>query len=483
MNVLLVGSELTPLAKAGGLADVMGSLPKALAPWLEGVYVAIPFHEEIDRTKLRNLKKIQTVSFSIGQTTAHINVWKSLIPNSKVPLFLFESKKYLSRGRVYQGTKVFDPTTKKLAKSKEGQALRYLVFSFAVYEFIKKSNLEIDIVHGQDYHTAPLLALVKNNPTMQHTQRVLTIHNLGVLGTTAIKYLRLFPWNIDKIFTKDELKRTGGPRLIRLAIDSASSITTVSPQYAKEILTPQYGSQLDALLRKRRKDIVGLLNGIDTDLFDPAKDKFIVQNYSYATFAQKAKNKVALQREFGLPVNSKVPLIGLASRLSSQKGLELFIDLLPRLAELPAQFVFKGTGPALYTKAFFRAQKKYPDQFFFHNIFDVPYAQKIYAASDMFLMPSKFEPCGLGQIIAMRYGSVPIVRATGGLKDTVHNNKNGFTFQAFTSAALWRALNHALDVYYQKPTQWERMIKAGMTADHSWTRSAKSYVKLYKSLQ
>lgn len=482
IRVLFVGAELTPLAKAGGLGDVLGSLPKAIANQVDSVCMAIPFHQEIPRSRLKTLHMVYRVSVQVGKTSVPVTVWQSVVPGTTIPLYLFHNSAYLSRGRIYQGTSVHDPTTRRLAKSKPGQILRYLVFSFAVYEFIKRYRSDVTIVHGHDYHIAGLLALVAHDKNLQHIKRLLTIHNLGVVGAGPQKYLRLFSWKPQVLFGAREFSQRRGARLLHLGIQNATVVNTVSPQYAKEILTPQYGNSLDQLLRKKHKRILGILNGIDTTLFNPATDSNIAAHYTYTTLTKKAKNKTWLQKHCGLPVNPDIPLIGLASRLSKQKGLELLIELLPKLATLPAQFVFTGAGDPVYASAFTKAQQQFPRQLYFHNQFDVKFAQYIYAGSDMFLMPSLFEPCGLSQIIAMRYGSVPIVRATGGLKDTVHNTYNGFTFTRYSSQALWRALVKAMNTYYTAPQRWSRLIRHGMTEDYSWDRSAKRYIQLYKNL-
>lgn len=481
-NVLMVGSELTPLAKAGGLGDVLGALPKALVPYVHSVAVALPFHQEIHTYNPRPLKKFLTVNVSVGKTSVPVTIWQTVIPGTKIPVFLFHNTKYLSRGRVYQGDAVYDPTKKGKATSKAGQALRYLVFSFAVHQFIKHSNLGINVVHGHDYHSGATLALVHTDSSLQHVGRVLTLHNLGVVGATEKKYLHLFNWDPVKLFGKAEFNRTHGARLVKLGINHAQVITTVSKQYAKEILTPAYGNSLETVLRKRRNDLVGIVNGIDMDSFNPQTDSNVPYQYSFSTIARKQKNKTALQKTAGLPVDPTIPVIGLVSRLTSQKGLELIVDLLPRLGSLRAQFIFTGTGQPEYTNAFEAAQRMYPKQFYFHHKFDIPFSQQVYGGSDIFLMPSKFEPCGLGQIIAMRYGSVPVVRATGGLKDTVHNSKNGFVFTQYSSAALWRTLRQAVTQYTEHPNRWTKLVRAGMLADYSWKNSAKKYVAIYNKL-
>ena len=482
VRALLIGAELNPVAKAGGLADVLASLPVALNAHAQWVGVALPYYNMIPRNQLKGLKKVTTVSFKVGGSLTRVSVWKSVVPGSTVPLYLFKNNAFLSRGTPYRGASVLDPLTGKASDSRPGQRLRFLVFSHAVYHFLKSEAApDVNIVHGQDYHTGALLHLVNKDVELEHISTVLTIHNLAVTGAGSDKVIQLLDWPHGQPFSQTQRKRKGGPRLLRLAIESSDKITTVSPQYAKEILTPEYGSGLERLLRSRRKDLTGILNGLDMDFFNPSKDKYIHHNYTASRLAGKAKNKVALQKKSKLPINADMPVIGLVHRLTSQKGLELLIALFPKLSKLPVQFVFVGTGMKKYEDAFKEAVREYPDQFYFHNKFDIEFGQQIYAGSDLFLMPSRFEPCGLSQLIAMRYGSVPIVRATGGLKNTVFEGKNGFVFNAYSSTALWKAIQRGINTYYNKPAAWKKIVQTGMQADYSWAKSAKEYMRAYTS--
>jgi starch synthase len=272
---------------------------------------------------------------------------------------------------------------------------------------------------------------------------------------------------------------------------SSDAITTVSPTYAKEILNHYEGAGLDNILKKRKNDLHGILNGIDTDFFNPAKDKFIQQKYAAKTIDKKTKNKLALQKKLGLPQNKSIALAGLVSRLVWQKGIELFTE---KFSQLNCQFIFLGAGDKKYEALLKNLEKKYPRQFRVILGFDEALAHQIYAGADIFLMPSRFEPCGLGQMIAMRYGTVPVVRKTGGLADTVEgvksqkskvksNMETGFVFKKFDSATLYKTLKQALNVYYNKPKIWHRLQLNGMKKDFSWNKSAKEYLKLYKKLR
>jgi len=259
---------------------------------------------------------------------------------------------------------------------------------------------------------------------------------------------------------------------------TADSINTVSPSYAKEITTSFYGADLEKLIRARKKDLYGILNGIDMGLFDPGKDKLIIQRFSAKSLDKKRENKAVLQKKLGLPLDPDIPVVGLISRLYWQKGLELIGR---HLHKLNCQFVFLGTGQEKYEKHLRGLAKKYPKQFSANIEFSDQLAQEIYAGADMFLMPSRYEPCGLGQMIAMRYGTVPVVRATGGLDDTVNAN-TGFKFKDFSAEALYNKLEEAIEVYKNQPARWRRLQINGMKKDFSWGKPAKEYVKLYSKL-
>jgi starch synthase len=255
-------------------------------------------------------------------------------------------------------------------------------------------------------------------------------------------------------------------------------INTVSPSYAREIATSQYGAGLEKVIRKRRQDLYGILNGIDVKAFDPSRDIYIKEKYSIRSIHKKRLNKLALQKAFGLPLNENMPVCGLVSRLVWQKGLDLFGDSFHRLK---CQFVFLGTGQKEYEDYLQRLAYKYPEQFAVKTVFDLKLAQMIYAGADIFLMPSRYEPCGLGQMIAMRYGAVPVVRATGGLKDTV-SPKLGFTFKDISKTEHFQAIQAALEEYYRDPREWQSRQLRCMQQDFSWTKSAQEYLKLYKKL-
>lgn len=482
LNILMVGAELTPLAKTGGLGDVLGALPKAINPLVDSVAVALPFHEEIRHKLARAPKHFGSVEVTIGNTVERVAIWKTTIPNTTIPLYLFENKRYLSRGKVYQSSAVYDPTTKHLATGKEGQILRYMVFSFAVADWLEQKKIPVSVVHCHDFHTAPLVALIRNTAGLRHLKTIFTIHNLAYSGSAPLPYLQLFHWDVLNLLAPAELIRTRGPRLMQLGIRWADEVTTVSPHYAVEILSPEFGYGLEVYLRERRGHLHGIVNGIDTDAFNPASDPAVHKNFSIHSIEKRAANKTFLQQRCKLPVNPKIPVLGIVARLTTQKGIDSIIGAGTRLAKLPAQVVVCGTGNQDYAVWIKRLQRNLPKSWHFHNAFDTTFSQKVYAGADIFLMPSRHEPCGLAQLIAMRYGAVPIVRATGGLVDTVKNGKTGFVFEEYSATALYQATKTAVRVFTKQPSQWAKIMRAGMSADYSWQQSARKYVTLYKHI-
>lgn len=480
-KVLFVAAEMTPLAKTGGLGDVIGALPKALKLYTESVTVALPFHSVIPRNQLHNLKKIDTVIVQVAGSATPVSVWQAT--SGQINLLLFKQTDFLSRGAIYDGQSVFNPLTGKLAvKNNVGQGLRYLFFSYAVAAYLENHARRYTIVHVHDFHIAPLIALIHHNPALKHLKTILTIHNLAYTGPLSPVYWQMFEPSLHHLFSTAERRRPTGPRMLSLGIQLADYISTVSPQYAKEILTPEYGNDFELILQERRRKLYSILNGIDIDRFNPAKDPVVYKNFSLHTLERRSENKRFLQRRCHLPLNQKVPIIGFVARLTSQKGINLILNILPELSALPAQFVVCGDGPTHYMKAFQEIAELHPHQWHFHNKFDTIFSQYVYAGADIFLMPSRHEPCGLAQLIAMRYGSVPVVRATGGLKDTVQDNVNGFSFTKYSGSAMLSALQRAIRVYTNQPKRWRTLMHNGMAGDYSWNVSAKIYADLYTNL-
>ncbi|MCD4705505.1 glycogen synthase [bacterium] len=471
MKILMLSSELAPFVKVGGLADVMGSLPKAIKKQGADVRLALPFYGSINAKK----QKFKKIKSNIKIAGENVNVWQGKLPNSKAIVYLIECKKYFGKKQVYYGN---DPE-------------KFLFFSIAVLKILPLMNFKPEIIHCHDYHTALIPSLLKNSEFsfFEKAKTILTIHNLKHQGKTKIKnfsnqYLKKY---LEQIFNKE---KSDSINFMANGILSSNAISTVSKTYAKEITTKKFGEGIENIIKRRKKNLYGVVNGIDVDFFNPVVDKYIKQKYSVKTLNKKIENKIYLQKILNLPIDKNIAIVGLVSRLAWQKGLELFTD---DFANLNCQFVFLGTGEKKYEDHFKKLQKKYPDKISANIMFDAKLANQIYAGSDIFLMPSRFEPCGLGQLIAMRYGTVPVARGTGGLKDTIENfnfkttaekNKKatGFIFDRFDSVAFYRKLNEALDLYYNDKKIWKKIQLNGMKSDFSWNNSAKKYLDLYKKL-
>ncbi|MCK5416263.1 glycogen synthase [Candidatus Parcubacteria bacterium] len=464
-KVLMVSAEVAPFAKAGGLADVVGSLPPALKKFGVDVRIVMPKYETIDEKKFKLKKVYENVEIPSNGKFVRINIWKTKLPRSTVTVYLIENKKYLGGKCIY----------------KNGDNVpRFLFFSQAAMYSLPVIGFKPDVVHAHDYHTGIIPNIISSSDFeyFKDIKAFYTIHNLNYQGKTGFSSLKIAN------LTKKDLNLIGKKRgkqvnLMSEGIIGANQVSTVSPTYAREIMTKEYGAGLETLLRKNKEKLSGVLNGIDVNKFHPMKDKFIKKKFSTTSLKNKIANKLLLQKELGLPQDKNIAVVGLVTRLALQKGLELITE---DLMSLNCQYVFLGTGQKKYEKYLTELAKKYPKKMSAKIMFDLGIARRIYASSDIFIIPSRYEPCGLTQMIAMRYGTVPVVRATGGLVDTV-DAKVGFSFKPMSKVALKRTLKQALNIYYNKPKQWESLMKNGMTKDFSWDKSAKDYLKMYKSMK
>lgn len=477
INVLFTAAELTPIAKVGGLGDVAGSLPKALTKLGVNFSFFIPFHKKINPKGLKNLKLLTSIKIPFHKKQETVKVWTANFPNTSKKLYLFKHK-YLSQDSVYKCPNLINPLTGKKAGN-DSVPIKYIFFAKCAYEFIKQNKLNFDLVHVNDWHTVPLMLLLKADPLLKKIKCLLTVHNLPNKGTVSSKSFSLL--GLPKKFKAFPSPKKKNIFFLKLGIIHADLINTVSQTYAKEILTKEFGAGLDPLLKKRKKNLYGVVNGLDLKLFNPKNDAYLKTNFGLKTLNKKKINKAFLQKKSGLKADNNVPVFGLVSRLFEQKGISLILKIINDLAKLDAQYIFTGTGTPAFENGFKRAQKKYPNKFYFLNDFDIPFGQQIYGGADIFLMPSLYEPCGLGQMIAMEYGAVPVVRATGGLKDTVTDNKTGFVFTKYEHQELLKTIKRAVAAYQDK-NKWQKIVKAGMQADHSWDKSAVEYKKLYKKL-
>ena len=451
-KILFAAAECAPFAKVGGLADVTGSLPKALKELGSDISVILPYYGKIsiDKKDRRVIKKGLSVKFN--KKDIKFNIWESRLPKSDVPILLIDNKRYFS-GEPYSTEKV-------------DEATRFLFFSQAVVKTVRL--LKFQIIHCHDWHTSMIPFLLRNSKA----KTIFTIHNIAYQGV----------FDADKVNSLLGTKFKGTVNCMREGIENADAVTTVSPNYAKEILTPKFGFGLEGILKERKKDLFGIINGIDPEQFNPKTDEMIVERYSLDTVEKKAVNKRYLQEDCFGKSNKSIPIIGMVTRIADQKGFDLIEEILPKMMKEKLQLVILGKGMKKYEDVIKTFVKKHPNKIFVKTKFDEEFAHRIYAGSDIFLMPSHFEPCGLGQMIAMTYGSLPIVRGVGGLKDTVipveKKKATGFVFNENSPEALWTEIKKALRLFKDK-NLWSDIQKNGMMKDFSWKRSALRYIKLY----
>ncbi|MGI6549746.1 MAG: glycogen synthase GlgA [Syntrophomonadales bacterium] len=470
MKILIAAAEMTPFAKTGGLADVVGSLPKALKNLGHDVRVVIPCYKQItEGDYLTDLP----VPMDGHLETAIIRYTAINARTGEIPVYLADNHKYFYRDRMYGFNDEFD---------------RFNFFTKASLAMLPYIGFQPDVIHCNDWHAAliPLFLKVKfmEEPYYQKIATVFTVHNLqyqgrfprGVLNSLALD---------DSFFTPEELEYYGEVNFMKAGLLYGDVLNTVSKKYATEIQTPEMGEGLDGLLRKRALDLHGILNGLDYDEFNPSKDEKIYVKYDANSLEKKRENKYRLQKELGLSMGD-VPLVGIITRLASQKGLDLMAAVIDQIMGLGIQLVLLGTGEDYYEKLFAEVKMRYPQQTSINLGFDAVLAQKIYAGSDIFLMPSRFEPCGLGQLISLRYGTIPVVRRTGGLEDTIKNYDpetgygNGFDFVEYVPDKFLDAISRAVNLYRNNPEAWNKLIHLAMNMDFSWNRSAIKYLELYE---
>lgn len=450
IQVLFCASEVAPFEKTGGLADVAGSLPVALAKHGAEVLILMPRYRNVKMT----MKKIC----------------------EGVEAFFIPNDEYFDRPGLYGNDKGDYPDNLQ----------RFSYFCHEALHYAQNRGFQPDILHAHDWQTALLPALLKTrfrkNEFFAKTRSIFTIHNIAYQG--IFPHRQYNQLGLDPALYADTFEFYGKVNLMKAGLLFADHITTVSPTYSHEIKTKEYGFGLDGVIKKRQKVLKGILNGIDVEMWDPAKDTKIAQNYDVSDREGKKACKAGLQKQCGFEVNEEVPLFGMVTRLAEQKGLELVTEMANTFLKKEAQFVILGDGDPVYRTAFKNIVARHPKNAAAFIGFDTEKAHSIYSASDFFLMPSYFEPCGLGQMIAMRYGSLPIVRRVGGLADTVidavlHPERgNGFVFVEKSPEKLMTAVNHALGIFKDK-ARLATVRKTAMKADFSWDRSAEEYVKLY----
>lgn len=473
-KTLFVAAEAMPFCKSGGLGEVIGSLPKALRRSGVDARVIIPKYQSIAAGYQAPMRLIKEITVPVGWRQQKCSLYS--LNHGDVPFYFIENAYYFGRSQLY---------------GHYDEAERYAFFARAVLEALPHLDFQPDVIHCHDWHAglvpAYLATHYRHDPYYWNMRTVFTIHNLkyqGVFHKAILGDIVDLGW---EHFTMEKIEFYDQVNYMKAGLTYADRISTVSPSYAREIRYPFYGEQLDAFLESRSGNLSGIVNGIDCEIYDPASDPHIFQRYDVRTLARKSENKPKLQQMLGLPVAPEKPVVAIISRLVAQKGLDLVARVLDAMLALDIQLVVMGNGDDWYRALFWEAASRYPDRVAPQLNYDEPMARRIWAAADIFLMPSLFEPCGIAQLIAMRYGALPVVRETGGLRDTVRpynrytGEGNGFSFANYNAHEMLGTLRWALSLY-REGTAWPTLMKSAMTHDCTWDQSARQYVNLYETL-
>jgi starch synthase len=484
LKILFAASEVVPFAKTGGLADVAAALPKTLKQLGHDIRVIMPKYASIKDTKyrLREVIRLRDIEVPVGDQTYQISIKSAFIPDTKVQVYFVEHAELFNREGLY--------TDPKSGESYSDNDVRFILFSRGVLEIAKILYWQPEIIHCNDWQTAliPLYlkTLYKDDPFFQGTRSVLSIHNLGYQGIFPPSAVHLAEIPESMFYPLAPIEYYGSFSFLKAGLQFSDVITTVSPTYAREIQTdPEFGAGLEGVLQNRTTDLHGILNGIDDTDWNPELDNLIARKYTKADPSGKEANKKALLELSGLKYTPGTPVIGIISRLADQKGFDLIAAVMDRLSALDLQMVVLGSGDEKYQRMFRQAAEQFPQKFSVHLTFNNQLAHQIEAGADMFLMPSRYEPCGLNQMYSFMYGTVPIVRATGGLADTVSDANQypdtgtGFVFHEYDSARMLDAIQRALS-YYRDAEAWSKLRQRGMEQDFSWRNSAKKYVDIYE---
>ncbi len=468
LDILFVASEMYPFVKSGGLGDVIGSLPLELVNYCSSVSVILPYYKKLNTSEIKNLEVVCESVEEIDYRQYNFTLYKGMYKGAYI--YLIKNDDFFGYDELY---------------GRIDDAFRFAFFNKAIIKSLKEIHFKPDIINLNDWQTGLLAVYMNQEHNKQWSSGIKTVfslHNIqyqGVFGSEVLDKIGL-----DEDFFKfDQLEYFGNINFMKAGLVFADIIIPVSETYAKEIQTSEYGYGLDGLMRWRKDSLKGIVNGINTEEINPVTNSNITLNYGVHTLKNKKINKKYLQRAVGLP-EEEVPIIAIISRLVTQKGLEL---VRKQLLYRNIQFIILGTGQREYEEYFNELQREFPYKVSSHIYFAESFADQIYAGADMFLMPSLFEPCGLGQMNSMRYGTIPIVRKTGGLADTVkqycsiNNVGNGFLFEEFTAESLEKAVDDAIRIYNNKE-QWQRLVTNAMTEDFSWNASAKKYVAVYEEL-
>ncbi|MBR6242459.1 MAG: glycogen synthase GlgA [Ruminococcus sp.] len=477
-NILFAASECVPFAKTGGLADVVGALPQYLDKNEFDVRVIMPYYTCIPEKYRNDFKYVTHFYMDYGMRSESVHVGIMEYEYNGIKFYFVDNEYYFKCDQPYSSDMKWDIE-------------RFTFFCKAVLAILPVIGFRPDIIHCHDWQSSLIPVLMHStfatNPFYSSTKTIMTIHNLkfqGVWDIDTFKYNTALP---DYMFTSDKLEFHKAANMLKGGLVYADYITTVSETYAEEIKYPFYGEQLDGLLRARAASLRGIVNGIDYKVFDPSNDKKIFAEYNSDNFkAIKAENKKKMQEQLGLPVDENKYMIAIISRLTDQKGLDLVSYAMERICDENTQFVVIGTGDPRYENMFKHYQWKYPERVSANILYSDELAHKLYAAADAMLMPSLFEPCGLTQLISLRYGTVPIVRETGGLKDTVmpynefDGTGTGFSFANYNGDEMLGVINYSKHIFFNHRDQWDKMVKRDMDSDFSWNSSARQYEGMYK---
>jgi starch synthase len=484
LSILMIAAEAHPLAKVGGLADVMGALPKALVGLGHDVRIALPHYKSIKGAKTRTEKVpgVDRVEITLGGVKRVFGVRKTRLPGAPVGVILLGNDDLFGRDGIYN-----DPAT---GKDFPDNAERFVFFSRAALAAVEAMGWSPDVIHCHDYQTGFVPAWFKTAgwPAGRHGDAgtVYTIHNLAYQGVYPVEVGRAAGFGEDLLRPMGALEFYGNVNMMKAGIVFADTITTVSPTYSREIQTPEYGYGLEGVLRSRAADLVGVLNGADYGVWDPAVDKLIPWKYSREDVAGKSACRKHLVERAGLKADATTPLVGMVSRMVDQKGFDIVMEAMDAIMGLGVDLVMLGTGEKRYQDALSSYAKRFPRRIRVNVGFDEEMAHLIEAGCDMFLMPSKYEPCGLNQLYSMRYGTIPIVRRTGGLADSVWDydgteRSTGFAFEEYSARALVGALERAVKTFTAKDL-WPRLVDQAMAQDFSWERSARIYQDTYAAM-
>jgi starch synthase len=484
MNILLASSEVVPFAKTGGLADVCGALPVELAKLGHQPTVIMPAYRHVHKNDQRIEPTNLAFDIPIGGKIVRGRLLRSRLPGSSVPVYLVEQDDYFDRPELYR----------EKGEDYKDNCERFVFFCRAVLESIRLLDLRVDVVHCNDWQTGLIPAYLaieyRHAAGYEGIATLLTIHNIAYQG--QFWHWDMLLTGLDwKFFNWNQMEFYGQLNLLKTGLVFADAINTVSSRYAEEIQTDPLGCGLEGVLQNRRSVLSGIINGVSYDDWNPATDPHIAANFDAQNWRDgKAACKAALQQEFGLPVAASTPVIGLVGRLADQKGWNLVAEIMNEWApNANVQWVILGTGEREYHELLSRLAAQFPNKVAAKLEFSNAVAHRIETGADMFLMPSQYEPCGLNQLYSLKYGTVPVVRATGGLADTITDATpenlaagiaNGFSFNSFDADSLEHALQRACDMFSQQPQIWEQLVGAGMKQDWSWTNSAKQYVELYQ---